>query len=1054
MFQSLSIGGSIDSSIDANLVLTDLDKNLRSPIIGEQCEAIVRFPTVIQRYPFPIFINSAALKLSEVFRNGSNFQRILIHQVMIDCENHLNKIMSIDEFVRNLFSVSYMNDPISRLITLRTLGSIAGVVPKNKSIHHFIRTSLDSKNEDEVHDAIETSVRYAVKSQEFAESVYPKIISMIENPKTLMITKIKLLEVINNIHHNYMIAEDARQKLISFLGKYPDKRFVCEDLHTLTSIAASAVTHISDQVRLLIEYYINDPRCIVRLSALKDLQFLACENAHHWGKDSIIQFVEIVVDNFTQNNAFFSQIILNSHAKKHRLLCEALNVLSQLLGSPSIFIDQSLLPNEHLSMIISFSIHIINQVAMQKSSKTDKVQILLVSKCFAILTNICLHSNQKDKEMSQILQKTTDAYDYFLMYKFNSKMKDRESRKALCSIFRCLVSLCHSKRNHNPRLIMQLTESVCSIFLEGSVGSWYPMICETIASLATLIVENESLVSTDITYLFKNDNKTKKPILNDPTGKITLTTYSIFFQINVGKPLTMDNINMLNCGLKHHNLWIYYKVAREAMRFSHHFFATTLLKKIRRNMEPIENSFFWINSLTRITEAESFLGPRRSWHNSALNCFEQMMTPEQEKELEEDLSGAIRTYTEGFTHLKATVSNSNPMRFQCEFIKLRMKYLQAHQHFRQCCKLLRSSPLPTSVRNIQSSSGFNQGDELSKCRIVSSMRKCAQEFRKIAMCYSALFQSSFNADLNSLTNIQLLQQCCFILAEVIDNLSNPFQERSNHRINSLFVPSQLDDSMRHQSSENDRNDIIEHRQLVDVCFMISELVRNNKLLNTIDPKKYGNNQSLLNAFTDQVKLSLCCSNRLLIASAPFPRFYFQSIQAISIKLELSPQPRSNAEFLIAYQSVHFVLNVEGVVNNKNSSSSTKKTPTNIHKFGNVFESVPCLPSLNMQTSTISKTNDKRVFRKASKILLVLNAVPMQSGSLNESILNSQPIITMQSIVVLTNDYFQTQFLLPFKHSGFFNITVEVSIIDENEAQWKTGPIQSIIVKVIEEHKVI
>lgn len=55
---------------DANSVLTELDKGLRSAKIGEQCEAIVRFPKLFEKYPFPILINSSFLKLAEFFRFG------------------------------------------------------------------------------------------------------------------------------------------------------------------------------------------------------------------------------------------------------------------------------------------------------------------------------------------------------------------------------------------------------------------------------------------------------------------------------------------------------------------------------------------------------------------------------------------------------------------------------------------------------------------------------------------------------------------------------------------------------------------------------------------------------------------------------------------------------------------------------------------------------------------------------------------------------------------------------------------------------------------------
>ncbi|XP_026688374.1 integrator complex subunit 7-like [Diaphorina citri] len=65
----------LDSSLgeneqDANSALAELEKGLRSSKIGEQCEAIVRFPTLFEKYPFPILINSSFLKLADVFRGG------------------------------------------------------------------------------------------------------------------------------------------------------------------------------------------------------------------------------------------------------------------------------------------------------------------------------------------------------------------------------------------------------------------------------------------------------------------------------------------------------------------------------------------------------------------------------------------------------------------------------------------------------------------------------------------------------------------------------------------------------------------------------------------------------------------------------------------------------------------------------------------------------------------------------------------------------------------------------------------------------------------------
>ena len=43
---------------------------LRLNNVGEQCEAIMKFPNLIGQFPFPVLINTAFLKLADVFWSG------------------------------------------------------------------------------------------------------------------------------------------------------------------------------------------------------------------------------------------------------------------------------------------------------------------------------------------------------------------------------------------------------------------------------------------------------------------------------------------------------------------------------------------------------------------------------------------------------------------------------------------------------------------------------------------------------------------------------------------------------------------------------------------------------------------------------------------------------------------------------------------------------------------------------------------------------------------------------------------------------------------------
>lgn len=152
-------GSSLDGGGDANAALAELDQNLRCGRLGEQAEAIVRFPRLFAKYPFPILINSALLKLADVFRQGSNFLKLCVLNVVRQSERHLDKITNVDEFVKRIFAVIHSNDPVARALTLRTLGAIASIIPERKQVHHNIRSALDSQDSVELRAAIYAASR-------------------------------------------------------------------------------------------------------------------------------------------------------------------------------------------------------------------------------------------------------------------------------------------------------------------------------------------------------------------------------------------------------------------------------------------------------------------------------------------------------------------------------------------------------------------------------------------------------------------------------------------------------------------------------------------------------------------------------------------------------------------------------------------------------------------------------------------------------------------------------------------------------------------------------
>ncbi|ETE68294.1 Integrator complex subunit 7, partial [Ophiophagus hannah] len=256
----LADAGYGEQELDANAALMELDKGLRSGKLGEQCEAAVRFPRLFQKYPFPILINSAFLKLAEFFRVGNNFLRLCILKMTQQSEKHLEKILNVDEFVKKIFSVIHSNDPVARAITLRMLGSMASIIPERKNAHHSIRQSLDSHDNVEVEAAIFAAANFSAQSKDFAGGICNKISEMIQGLATPVDLKLKLIPILQHMHHDANLASSARQLLQQLVTSYPSTKMVIVTLHTFTLLAASSLVDIPKQIELLLQYMKNDPR--------------------------------------------------------------------------------------------------------------------------------------------------------------------------------------------------------------------------------------------------------------------------------------------------------------------------------------------------------------------------------------------------------------------------------------------------------------------------------------------------------------------------------------------------------------------------------------------------------------------------------------------------------------------------------------------------------------------------------------------------------------------------------------------------------------------------
>lgn len=925
-------------NLDANTLLSELDKGLRSNKMGEECEAIVGFPWLFICYPFPILINSASLKLAEVFRNGSNFSRLLILKVFQQSEKHLDKIINVDEFVRRLFNVTYSNDPIARGITLRALGIISCIVPERKNIQHTIRNSLDSLDEVEVMAAIEAASAFAKRSSDFALSIYPKVLTMINKPDTPLEVKIALFSVLHHSYYNSDIALDIRQSCLQFLSSNSSERFVAATLHTLTYIASASIFHIPSHISLLLQYLKEDPRLFVKMSTLNELKSMAKSCPHLWSKENCSQFLECTEE---LPKKLFQNVSLVSHI---------LQIFIFLVKCPCLLPSEPLFTQQFHSKLVELCLSHIN---------CDKKNIKLIDFCFQLLTALSIHSNE-------IKSQTVLTIEKFISH-FSKNMKqdlDKENSEAIKVICVCIVTLCNSKQA-SQRLVTCLMK----MLKDSSLPSiWVKHICEVFCSLKYLDISTDFISNIEhLISVYSQEGKEDENILTK------LSTLYMQLLTRSSQQCSSQFISAL--GLKSH--WFYYKLVRQAMRYGHHHISQILCRSLQ-NSASSENFHFWMLSLYKISKAESLLIESKTSSQLSVN----LMT-------------AISLYAEGLSALKAALTISNPLTFACEYVKLRFKLLQAHAALRQSANLIRTSPAFV----ISSSAALSSRDDLLRCgSVVTQMRKCAKEFRCIAEAYGYLHQTSFNADNQTLDHLQLLQQSCTIIAEAIESV---FQ---TNRLSSLFVDK--DTHLESNRVECSMLPSIEHKALISTCLEISNIVRTQ----LTDQQKNSFNGPI---DCKQIALLLTISIKFLLVPLCIPRHFFQSLQNTCIKLALSPQPKSQTDLLITTSNSNFALKIEGVV-----------------VYG----------------------QSRKVLRKVSKVLLtVTTCLVNKTSNSNQDLLKlSDNNISLQSLVTPHNDYFQEQFLLSLTTLGVHNINVEASIIDKNEAQWKTGPIVSISTKVIED----
>uniref|UniRef100_A0A0A9W714 Integrator complex subunit 7 n=2 Tax=Lygus hesperus TaxID=30085 RepID=A0A0A9W714_LYGHE len=803
---------------DANSALTELDKGLRSGRVGEQCEAIVRFPRLFEKYPFPILINSSFLKLADVFRVGNNFLRLWVLRVCQQSEKHLDKILNVDEFVRRIFSVIHSNDPVARSLTLQTLGSIAGVIPERQQVHHSIRRSLDSHDSVEVEAAIYAAMQFAAQSKSFALGMCDKISDMIRGIATPAHMKLLLIPILQHMHHDTSTAAMVRKVCTDLLAKYPAKDFVITTLNTLTKLAAATLVDIPSQVELLLHYLMNDNRWSVKKASLLGLHQMAKVGPHLWPAHCVTEAIRVARTSTHQGVVSYTLdifIVLTQSSVICKEYAESDSELMQLCQE-TCYSSNSMVSAKSVKIIT----HMVNYCFEEGLPISDVEEHISTVESLLLLQVSC-----KDNEIG----------DYVLKI-----------------VLQCAITLC---RVHRP-LAHRYVELIATQIAHVS-GKHLRILCEALGGIAGL--EPGALEAYTPEILFRITQTTSESLYEERVPTMVMLCTLIFQTVPPSQWIGIHQ-SAIDSALEQTDFWAHYKIARAAARYGNFEVAANIWSNLKGKVSS-EHLHFWLTALVHISQAEATLSSKGT--------------------LLDRLSASLTYYHKCIAALRAGSSPTNTLAFQCEYSTLRCELLQCFLQLVSCCHSLCFAPPPAIAVAIVN----NTRDELQRCgHVTNQLRKCAKEFKTCGEMYWKLYQSAFDADPVSLTNIQIMQHICMLMAHSIDS--------------SAQLNYQGDEPALNLSSQDMS---LESQLMLEVCKNASLLTKHldPQLKNVVSHQHV---ECLMGQVEVFLKSPLC-----------LPRYFFQVLQSTSVKLAVSPQPRVSGEWITVTSGSQLAVKVEGVI---------------------------------------------------------------------------------------------------------------------------------------------
>jgi integrator complex subunit 7 len=180
---------------------------------------------------------------------------------------------------------------------------------------------------------------------------------------------------------------------------------------------------------------------------------------------------------------------------------------------------------------------------------------------------------------------------------------------------------------------------------------------------------------------------------------------------------------------------------------------------------PALNLSFWIQGLCDLSLAESHLS------DVAIS-------------LSRRLELSMNCYLLGLSKLKNVTNPSRALTFQAEFSRQRIEFLSSCLQLIQACRILQLIPLPLPAQIV----AVPTRDELMRfARITVQLKKLVVQLRQAGDAMSKLRQSAFDADQESLVNLQVQQQMALILAQTVESTCLSASQQDDVSVEDSFL---------------------------------------------------------------------------------------------------------------------------------------------------------------------------------------------------------------------------------------------------------------------------